>query len=221
MIDFSKLSVVMATRNEEMAIEKVITDIKTATQNQAEIVIVDSSEDNTPEIAKRLGARVIYQKPRGYGIAVKMALLSATGDIIITADCDDTYPMQDIPKFANLIIKGYDVVSGSRLNKDTMPVLNRFGNWLFAVMTSFLYDIKVTDVTTGMRAYKKDVIHSIEWTENVGLSAELLFRPALKNFKIIEIPISYKKRIGDTKLNPITGGLGIFKSIIKYAVIRR
>lgn len=221
-IDYLKVSVVMGTRNEEKAIAKVIKDIKNATNNQAEIIIVDGSKDRTPEIAEGLGARVIRQEPKGYGIAVRLALMSATRDIIITTDCDDTYPMEDIPKFVELIENGYDIVSGSRLakNVDTMPMFNRFGNWLFATITSILYGIRVTDVTTGMRAYRRDVIHNINWTENVGLSAELLFRPALRKYKIIEIPIDYRERLGETKLNPITGGIGIFKSIIKYAIIR-
>lgn len=221
-IDYSNVSVVMGARNEERAIEKVIKDIQTYTNYQAEIVVVDGSEDNTPKMAENLGARVIRQEPRGYGIAVKLALRSASRDIIITTDCDDTYPMEDIPKFVQLINDGYDIVSGSRLNKkaDTMPIFNRFGNWFFATITSILYGIKVTDVTTGMRAYRKGVIHAIDWTENVGLSAELLFRPALKKYKIIEVPIDYKERLGETKLNPIIGGVGIFKSILKYAIIR-
>ncbi len=221
-VDYTKVSIVMGTRNEEKAIEKVIKDIKNVTNDQAEIIIVDGSADRTPEIAEELGAKVIRQEPRGYGVAVRLALMSATRDIIITTDCDDTYPMEDIPKFVGLIEDGYDIVSGSRLakNADTMPVFNRFGNWLFATITSILYGIKVTDVTTGMRAYRRDVIHNINWTENVGLSAELLFRPALRKYKIVEIPIDYRERLGETKLNPITGGMGIFKSIIKYAIIR-
>ena len=221
-IDYLKVSVVMGTRNEEKAIEKVIKDINSVTNNQAEIIVVDGSKDRTPEIAEGLGAKVIIQEPKGYGVAVRLAILSATRDIIITTDCDDTYPMEDIPKFVKLIEEGYDVVSGSRLSKNigTMPIFNRFGNWLFATITSILYGIKVTDVTTGMRAYRRYVVHNINWTENVGLSAELLFRPALRKYKIIEIPIDYRERLGDTKLNPITGGIGIFKSIIKYAIIR-
>lgn len=221
--DYSKVSLVMASRNEEKAIEKVIRDIKNVTNSQAEIVVVDGSEDRTPEIASMLGARVIRQEPKGYGVAVKLALTSATRDIIITTDCDDTYPMEQIPTFIKLINEGYDVVSGSRLSKTikTMPLFNRFGNWFFAFVTSIFYGIKVTDVTTGMRAYRREVIHSINWTENVGLSAELLFRPALKKYKIIEVPIDYRERLGETKLNPITGGMGIFKSILKYAILRK
>jgi glycosyltransferase involved in cell wall biosynthesis len=221
-INYNNVSIVMGTKNEEKAIEKVISDIKNVTSDLAEIIVVDSSSDRTPKIATMFGATVIRQEPRGYGEAVKLALMSATRNIIITTDCDGTYPMEDIPKFVKLINEGYDVVSGSRLSKkaDNMPIFNKFGNWLFATMTSIFYGISVTDVTTGMRAYRKEVIHSINWTENVGLSAELLFRPALKKYKIIEISIDYRERLGETKLNPITGGIGIFKSIMKYAIIR-
>jgi glycosyltransferase involved in cell wall biosynthesis len=220
-LPFSDVSVVMGARNEEEAIGKVIMDIQRATNNQAEIVVVDGSSDRTPEIAEKLGATVIRQAPQGYGIAVKAALLSASRDIIITVDCDDTYPAEQIPEFVKLIREGYDVVSGSRLLKDTehMTALNKLGNKFFALVTSLLYGIKISDVTTGMRAYRREIIHSITWTENVGLSAELLFRPALKGYKIVEIPIEYRPRLGNTKLNPFTGGLGIFKSILKYRII--
>jgi len=68
---FSDVSVVMGTRNEERAVGKVISDIKNATRNLAEIVVVDGSSDNTPTLAEQAGARVIRQEPRGYGIAVK------------------------------------------------------------------------------------------------------------------------------------------------------
>jgi len=222
MDSFIDVSVVMATRNEEKAIAKTITDILRATNNEAEILIVDGSTDNTPDIAEKLGVKVIRQKPQGYGIAVKAAILAATKNIIVTLDCDDTYPAEAIPEFINLIRKGYDVVSGSRIesSRKSMSKLNRFGNIMFAKLTSFLYGISVTDVTTGMRAYRREVIHSIDWTENVGLSAELLFRPAKKHYKIIEIPIEYRVRLGETKLNPISGGLGILKSIVKYAIVK-
>jgi len=218
---FSDVSVVMGTRNEEEAVEKVITDIKKSTTNLAEIIVVDGSSDRTPEIAEQLGARVIRQKPQGYGIAVKSALLAASKDVIITVDCDDTYPAEQIPEFLQYINEGYDVVSGSRLilENENMTRFNRFGNSLFAKITSILYGIRVTDVTTGMRAYRRELIHNIDWTENVGLSAELLFRPAAQHYKIIEIPINYRPRVGETKLNPITGGAGIIKSIFKYKII--
>lgn len=217
MRDFSDVSVVMGSRNEEKAIAKVIGDIQRVTGGRAEVVVVDGSTDRTPEIAKRLGAIVIRQKPQGYGVAVKKAVMSATRDIIVTVDCDDTYPAERIPELVELVRNGYDVASGSRLRESTrnMTALNSFGNRLFALIGSLLYGVRVSDVTTGMRAYRRNVIHSIEWTENVGLSAELLLRPARKGYRITEIPIEYRPRLGETKLNPFSGGMGIFKSIIK------
>jgi glycosyltransferase involved in cell wall biosynthesis len=218
---YSDLSVVMAARNEEKAIAKVIKDIQDITGSEAEIVVVDGSTDKTSIIAEELGARVIRQKPEGYGIAVKTALLAANKDIVITVDCDDTYPAEMIPEFIRLIREGYDVVSGSRIEScsHSMTRFNRFGNKLFAGIVTVLYGFEVSDVTTGMRAYRRDVLHAIDWTENTGLSAELIFRPARRGFRITEIPIPYRERLGETKLNPLTGGMAILKSIVKYRII--
>jgi glycosyltransferase involved in cell wall biosynthesis len=218
---YSDLSVVMAARNEEAAISKVIRDIQTVTGSETEIVVVDGSTDNTPVIAENLGAKVIRQKPEGYGIAVKTALLAAGRDIIITVDCDDTYPADMIPDFVSLIRQGYDVVSGSRIESCSLSMtrVNRFGNKLFAGIVTVLYGFQVSDVTTGMRAYRRELIHAIDWTENTGLSAELIFRPARRGYKIKEISIPYRERLGETKLNPLTGGMAILKSIIKYRLV--
>jgi len=219
---FDDVSVVMATKNEEEAIGTVIDQIKEITNGEAEIVVVDGSEDKTPEIAEEKGARVIKQKPQGYGIAVKKALMSASNDIIITTDCDGTYPMEMIPEFVKKIKEGYDVVSGVRikgfmgLKTNNMTKLNAFGNWIFAWLVTLLYFQRIHDTTTGMRAYKSEVIHSIEWKENTGLSAELLFKPILNDKKIFELEIPYRKRIGETKLDPLRGGSEILWTIIKY-----
>ncbi len=216
-----KVSVCIGTKNEEKAIVGIIRDIRKAWKG-AEIVVVDSSTDKTPSIARRLGARVIRQKPQGYGIALRAALLAAKGDILITTDCDGTYPMEKIPLMVSLIQSGYDVVSASRFKGkgriSSMPLLNQFGNRMFALLANILYGTSITDITTGMRAFRREVIHSFDWTENVGLSLELLFRPACAGFKIAEIPISYKPRLGDVKLNPFTGGLGMAKTLLKYRI---
>ena len=214
-----KVSVCMGTKNEEKAVEGVIRGIQKAAKG-AEIVIVDSSTDGTAEIAERLGARVIRQPPQGYGKALRAAILAAKGDIIITTDCDGTYPMGKIPEMVALIGKGYDVVSASRFlgkgDVKAMPKFNQLGNRMFAHAANLLYGTRVTDITTGMRAFRREVIHSFDWTENVGLSLELLFKPARAGYKIAEIPIEYRERIGQVKLNPITGGMGMVKTLVKY-----
>lgn len=217
------ISVVMATYNEKEAIGTVIEDIYNVTENKAEIICIDSSTDQTPDIARSYGARVIKQEPQGYGIAVLEGLKTATRDVIITTDCDNTYPMDRIIDFLNLINDGYDVVSGDRLyyGAESMPKFNRIGNHLFALLASFLTGRYIHDTTTGMRAYRKSLIKEIRWTENTGLSAELILRPILRGYSVREEPIEYNERLGETKLNPIKGGLEIGYSILKVCIEER
>ncbi len=220
---FDDLSVVMGTYNEKEAIESVLTDIDRVTDGRAEVVCVDGSSDATPEIAREMGARVIEQEPQGYGVAVREALLSADRPVVVTTDCDDTYPMESLPDFLELLNDGYDVVSGDRVSggTETMPALNEFGNRVFALTASVLMLRRVRDTTTGMRAYRREVIEEIEWTENTGLSAELLIRPLMRGYDVKEVEIGYDERLGETKLNPFTGGAAIGKSIIKVPLQER
>jgi glycosyltransferase involved in cell wall biosynthesis len=220
---FEDLSVVMGTYNEEAAIATVLEDIERVTDGQAEVVCVDGSDDRTPEIAREHGAEVIEQEPQGYGVAVREAILAPDRPIVVTTDCDDTYPMEQLPEFLDAINEGYDVVSGDRLyhGAEAMPAFNRFGNHAFAAVASVLMGERVHDTTTGMRAYRRDVVEDIEWTENTGLSAELLIRPLMRGYDIQERPIEYAERAGETKLDPIEGGAAIAKSIVKVCLEER
>ncbi|NYZ73981.1 glycosyltransferase family 2 protein [Candidatus Micrarchaeota archaeon] len=216
-----KISICMGTKNEEKAIATVIRSFRNALKgHDSEFVITDSSSDRTAEIASGLGAIVIKQKPQGYGIALREALMNATGEVIITTDCDGTYPPEAVPAMLKLIGEGYDMVSASRLKGKTrvknMALLNEFGNRFFAFAVSLLYGCRCTDATTGMRVFRKEVISSIEWTENTGLSLELFFKPAVLGFKVIEMPIGYLPRAGGTKLNPWKGGVEMLVTLMRY-----
>jgi glycosyltransferase involved in cell wall biosynthesis len=220
---FDDVSVVMGTYNEEAAIGTVLDDIERITDGRAEVVCVDGSDDRTPEIAREHGARVIEQEPRGYGYAVRKALTSASRPVVVTTDCDDTYPMDALPRFLELVNEGYDVVSGDRLyhGAEAMPAFNRLGNHAFAALASVLMGERVHDTTTGMRAYREEVIRNITWTENTGLSAELLIRPLMRGYDVREEPIAYAERAGETKLDPLAGGYAIAKSIVKVPIQER
>ena len=135
----------------------------------------------------------------------------------MTTDCDGTYPMEALPAFLDAVNEGYDVVSGDRLyyGAETMPRLNRLGNHAFALLASALLGERVHDTTTGMRAYRRDVVEDIEWTENTGLSAELLLRPLARGYAVREIPIEYGDRLGETTLDPLAGGAAIARSVVE------
>ena len=220
---FEDVSVVMGTYNEEAAIAKVVSDINEITDGKAEVVCVDGSSDRTPEIAREHGARVIEQEPQGYGVAVSAAISAPDRPVVVTTDCDDTYPMEQLPEFLEEINSGADVVSGDRLyhGAEAMPGFNRFGNQAFAAIASVLMGTRVHDTTTGMRAYRSDVVEDIEWTQNTGLSAELLIRPVCRDYDVIEEPIQYAERLGETKLDPLEGGAEILGSILKVCAEER
>ncbi|SFR71179.1 Glycosyl transferase family 2 [Halogeometricum rufum] len=220
---FDDVAVVMGTYNEEQAIGPVLADIDRVTDGRAEVVCVDGSDDRTPEIARKMGATVIEQEPQGYGVAVREAVLTPDRPVVVTTDCDDTYPMEMLPEFLERINEGYDVVSGDRISPGAaaMPTLNRYGNAAFALLASLLMGRRVHDTTTGMRAYRRELLHDIEWTENTGLSAELLVRPLMRDYRITEVPIPYRERAGETKLDPFRGGAEIAASIVTVCLEER
>src|SRR5688572_28074349 len=125
----------MITMNEEGAVAKVVRDIRSVAPD-AEIFLVDSSRDRTAEIAQGLGCRVVKQfPPQGYGPAMDRAVREAAGDVVITLDCDDTYPVEAIPRMRAMVEnEGWDLVNASRLTTrpKAMPFPNYLANMLFA-----------------------------------------------------------------------------------------
>jgi glycosyltransferase involved in cell wall biosynthesis len=212
------LTVAMITRNEEGAIAKVIEDIRRVVPD-AEILVVDSSEDATADIAQRLGARVIRQyPPRGYGPAMDTALRGGVGKVIVTLDCDDTYPARQIPVLARLVLEeGYDIVDGSRLKgkPSAMPWINYFANMAFGLLASLLFFRWVTDLHSGMRAYRKTMIDELTYRANgAALPVELLLRPLKMGKKFKVIPIDYRERVGQSTMRPFQSAWWTLKRIL-------
>jgi glycosyltransferase involved in cell wall biosynthesis len=220
------ISVAMITMNEEQAVAPVIQDIRAALgERKHEIVIVDSSKDRTPEIAGELGARVIRQfPPQGYGRAMARVLKESRGEVVVTLDCDGTYPATEIPRIADMVLKGEcDLVNASRLQTRpaSMPLANYIANWLFAVTGHVLLGVKSTDLHSGMRAYSREIIEAVEVDPNgPALPVELLLKPALAGFRIHEIFIPYGERIGVTTLGRFESTVWTFRRILRLAFNR-
>ena len=217
------ISVAMITMNEEGAVAQVIRDIRAALSGREhEIVIVDSSRDRTPEIAEELGARVIRQfPPQGYGRAMGRVLKESRGDVVVTLDCDGTYPAYEIPGIADMVLKGEcDLVNASRLEKrpSSMPLANYLANWLFAFAGHVLLGVQSTDLHSGMRAYSREIIEQVEFDPNgPALPVELMLKPALAGFRVREIYIPYGERIGVTTLRRLESTVWTFRRIFRLA----
>ena len=211
-----KLTVSMITMNEEGAIAKVAGDIRRVAPD-AEILVVDSSKDRTAEIARELGCRVIKQfPPQGYGPAMDRAVREAAGDVVITLDCDDTYPVEAIPELMRLIGEGYDLVNTTRTwrRPKAMPFANFLANRVFALGARVLHGLKTTDVHSGMRAYRKSMIDAVRWDpRGPALPVDMYVIPYRRGFRVTEIPIDYRERIGTTTLHRFSSTLWTFKRL--------
>ncbi|GAC1433861.1 MAG: hypothetical protein NVSMB68_06430 [Thermoanaerobaculia bacterium] len=198
------LTVSMITMNEENAIAKVVGDIRRVAPD-AEILVVDSSRDRTAEIAESLGCRVIRQfPPQGYGPAMDRAVREGSGDVVITLDCDDTYPVDVIPELRRRIEAGADLVNTTRVKRrpKAMPFANFIANRLFAFAARVLHGIRTTDVHSGMRAYRKSMLERVQWNaRGPALPVDMIVIPFRMGFKVEEIAIDYRERVGATTLN--------------------
>jgi len=214
-----KITVAMISMNEQAAVGKVIADIQAAAPG-AQVLLVDSSSDRTPEIARAAGAEVIRQfPPKGYGPAMMRALTSARGEVVVTLDCDDTYPTDRILPMADYVLSGQaDVVDASRLEKKpaAMPWVNYLANWAFAWLASLLFLRRITDLHSGMRAYRTSLFKEMEFqAQGSALPVELLLKPLARGKKVKVIFIPYDERTGESTLDPLKSAWWTLKRILK------
>lgn len=212
-------SVVMITMNEERAVGEVIGEIRSVVP-EAEILIVDSSRDRTAEVAEALGVRVIKQfPPKGYGPAMDLALRSGRGEVIVTMDCDKSYPAAMIPVMARMVAEeGYDLVDGARLKGK--PAAMRWPNYLanagFGLIASALFFRWLPDLHSGMRAYSRRLIQELHCDPNGNaLPVELLTRPIREGKRVKVVHIDYRERTGRSTMQPLSSAWWTVKRLIR------
>jgi dolichol-phosphate hexosyltransferase len=203
------VSILLPTLNEEESIGRTIKEVR-AVVPQAEIVVIDGlSTDRTVEIAKSLGARVLLEKRKGKAFAIKTAFKEISTDYAVMIDADLTYPVKDMPKFIALL-RDYDVVIGSRFKgrfeDGSMPFINGLGNQMICLVATVLYLKPVSDVCTGMWAFRKNAYKAVEITAHTfELECNLFAQSVKKGFRILEVPIDYARRGGVSKVQLMDG----------------
>jgi glycosyltransferase involved in cell wall biosynthesis len=219
------ISVIIPTLNEQAGIEETLKSIpesslKSKLGYELEIIVVDGeSTDSTVEIAKKTGARVIAEKRRGYGRALKSGFEAANGQIIVTIDADNTYPTGSIPEYVQELERGdYDFITINRfsdMGQGVMSFTRRFGNKILTLLTRLLYSIDLEDSQSGMWIMKKNFVSSIKLdSDGMSLSEEIKII-AFKFFKAEEIDGRYRARSGDAKLRVFHDGWENLKYLFK------
>ncbi len=194
---------------------------------KGEVLIADNgSTDGSIKIAKKLGARVVNVKNKGYGNALRAGIKNARGKYILIADSDDSYNLNDLPKFYKKIKKGYDIVQGCRLprgggkiNKGAMPISHKLiGNPLFSKLTKILYRVPFNDVYCGMKILRNEFFKRINFfSTGMVLCLEILIKSKINNAKMSELGITLFKdgrKKGKSHLRTISDGLKTLKFIM-------
>jgi glycosyltransferase involved in cell wall biosynthesis len=226
-----RVSVVIPTHNEAQSIGRVLADLPA--NIVTEVLVVDSnSTDGTPEIASKMGARVLHEPRRGYGRACLTGLAGASSpDVVVFLDGDYSDRPSELPILLAPITEGRaDIVLGSRLHdqnsEGALPWHQVFGNRLAAGLINVLYGLNISDLGP-FRAARADVLRALALEETTyGWAVEMILKGALAGFRVVEVPVSYYPRIGKSKISgTLKGTLGagwfILSLIVRYYFRRR
>ena len=226
------ISIILPCLNEEDAIFKCLSDLRTVISNNslgAEVIVVDNgSTDKSIQIAERFSKdfsqlKIIVENDRGYGNAYKKGLENANGDFIYMADCDDTYDFNEIPRFIEKLRNGFDLVVGNRfsgqMEKGAMTFMKRYiGNPALSFLTRLFFGIRIHDIHCGARAISRSAYKKITlYTAGMEFASEMIVKAARSNLVIGEIPIKYRRRIGQTKLEAIGDGWRHLRFLLLYS----
>ncbi len=214
-----KITVVIPALNEEEGIGHVLKEIPVSKLMsmgyETEVMVIDNgSKDKTCHIARQHGATVIIQPVRGYGNAYKAGFANASGDIIATGDADLTYPFEDLPEILEQMEKeDLDFINTNRLkyiNPEVMTPSHIFGNRLFTTITKILFNSPFVDSQSGMWIFRREIWDELNVrSSGMPFSQELKIEAYIRGFKCAEVPINYRTRAGDTKLNTFRDGTKI------------
>ncbi len=229
-----ELSIILPCRNEQEAIQHCLKEISNTLEiNQigAEVIISDSSSDQTINKIKefvtnnpnKLKIKIAKHNKEGYGNAYLEGFKHVTTNYIFMADCDGTYDFSEIPNFLNKLKENNDFVIGNRfaypLEKDVMPSTHKYiGNPLLSGLLRLFYKTTVRDSHCGMRAIRTEALKKLNLkTTGMEFASEMVIKALKNNLQIKELPINYKKRLGESKLNTIADGWRHLRFMLLYS----
>ncbi len=216
------VSLVIPCFNEERGLASLLTEIPPCVD---EVLVVDNnSTDRTADVARQLGARVLWEPRQGYGFAYLRGLPAASGDIIITCDGDGTYPVDQIPALLEELVKDQlDFISACRFplaHPKVMPRLNFIGNQIVTALANFLFGLQLTDSQSGMWVLRRAVLdhiqprfHGMPFSQEIKI---LAFRHSALHCR--EVYVQYGRRLGQSKLRPWRHGWELLFCLVRQLV---
>ena len=229
------LSVVIPAYNEEDGVADVIErvlavepELKKVGLDRLELIVVDDcSKDRTAEIVRGYANRGVvliqHKVNRNYGGALKTGFRHASGNLLAFMDADGTYPPEYYPKmYQAMVAHNADLVIGSRMAgiESEMPLTRRIGNTLFAGLVSMIAHTRITDSASGQRILKREVLEKLyPLPDGLNFTPVMSTRALHEDIKMIEVPIKYEERAGESKLSVVRDGFRFLFSILSTAAL--
>lgn len=229
------LSVVIPAYNEESGIAEIVHRVlgirdglaEVDVQNLELLVVDDGSSDGTVRIMNDIIEQesnvelISHVKNSGYGAALKTGFGQARGELVGFLDADGTYPPEYFPALCEAALNGADIVVGSRMvgQDSQMPATRRVGNLFFASLLSILGRRHVSDSASGMRVFRKEVLDRIyPLPDGLNLTPVMSTRAVHEGVEMVEVPIPYSERLGDSKLSVVGDGSLFLQSMLWTAL---
>ncbi|MGD6852505.1 MAG: glycosyltransferase family 2 protein [Candidatus Bathyarchaeia archaeon] len=226
----SIVSLIIPAYNEEKSIQEVITRCSQTMDKLSvpyEIIVInDGSTDSTAEVARQssLHVTVISNKRNcGKGYSIRKGVDSSRGSIILMLDSDGEHNPREIPSLLSPVLKGVDIVAGSRFLQRKEPVttkLNSIGNFFFNLSIMILTGRRVSDSQTGFRAMKRDVFERMNLqSDGYEIETEITVKSLLNGFSFLEVPVRItRRRHSVSKIKILPDSKRIMTTLIKASL---
>lgn len=218
-----KIAVLIPCYNEEKTVEEVVRDFHKALPDAVIYVYDNNSTDRTAELAQKAGAVVRHEYMQGKGNVIRRMFREIDAECYIMTDGDDTYPAENAPEMAELVLnKNVDMVIGDRLSstyfEENKRPFHNFGNSLVRKSINVLFKSDIKDIMTGYRAFSYEFVKTIPvLSKGFEIETEMSIHAVDKNMSVENVIITYRDRPegSESKLNTFSDGIKVLKMIVR------
>ena len=215
----ARVVVLIPCYNEAVTVAKVVADVRHALPAAKIVVCDNNSTDDTASIAREAGAQVVTESRQGKGNVLRTLFRNIDADCYIIIDGDDTYPVDQLPQMANMVLnEGVDMVIGDRISTSYLQVNKRryhnSGNLFLRFLINKMFNSSVPDILSGLRALSPTFVKNFPiLSHGFEIETEMTIYALDNNFALRSIPVAYNNRPeGSTsKLNTFSDGFKVIK----------
>lgn len=216
-----KIAVLIPCYNEELTVEKTVSDFKHVLPDADIYVYNNNSKDRTKELALKAGAIVKDEYRQGKGAVVRSMFRDIDADVYIMVDGDDTYPAEEVDGLIKPVLEGKaDMVIGDRLSStyytENKRPFHNFGNSLVKGLINFLFKSDLNDIMTGYRSFSKKFVKCMPvMSDGFQIETEMTIFALTNNMQVVNVPITYRDRPegSESKLNTFSDGYKVLLTL--------